>query len=285
MGNTRTPQSESFKPCHALAVAVEAAETAGRLLRQHWRTPKKINESQAHDLKLELDVRCQRQITRRLRQAFPEIALLGEEGTAGDDTAPLRWVVDPIDGTVNYAYQIPHACVSIALQHRKVPLQPGKTSAPYQTLAGVVHDPFCQETWSAVRGHPARLNNRIIHVSARSRLSEAVVSVGFAKYDANLRHMLPGFQNLVPRARKVRIMGSAALDLVYVACGRMDAYVEAGVRLWDIAAGGLILECAGGDFFHRPLSGDLCYYVLANNGRLRGCLQRLCGSPSSNNNS
>jgi myo-inositol-1(or 4)-monophosphatase len=280
MDNTRSPQTESFKPRQVLAIAVEAAETAGRLLRRHWKTPKKINKTQAHDLKLELDVRCQRQIARRLHQAFPEIALLGEEGTDGDETAAFRWVVDPIDGTVNYAYQIPHACVSIALQRRVAEPQDGKTTADYHTLAGVVHDPFCQETWSALRDQPAHLNNKPIRVSARSRLSDSVVSVGFAKYDVNLQHMLPGFQNLVPRVRKVRIMGSAALDLVYVACGRMDAYVEAGVRLWDIAAGGLILECAGGDFWHRPLHGHHCYYVLANNGRLRNSLRRLCGDPS-----
>jgi myo-inositol-1(or 4)-monophosphatase len=264
-----------------LAVAVDAAETAGRLLRRHWKMPKKIAEARAHDLKLELDVRCQDQITRLLRRAFREIAVFGEEGATGKATADFRWVVDPIDGTVNYAHQIPHACVSIALQRRISPTQAANTKAGYQTLAGVVHDPFCGELWTAVRGRQSCLNGAPIRVSTHEKLTEAVVSVGFAKYDANLRHMLPGLQNLVPRVRKVRIMGSAALDLVYVACGRMDAYIEAGVRLWDIAAGGFILECAGGDFWHEPLPGDEFYYVLANNGRLRHRIRRLCSSPAS----
>lgn len=259
----------------ALRVAVQAARAAGALLRRNWRAPKKIEAATQHDVKLELDVRCQELIERRLRTAFPAVAFLGEEGTAGDPRAPYRWVVDPIDGTVNFAYEIPHACVSIALQARRD--KPGKEPAggDYETLVGAVFDPFCGELWTAVRGGPARLNGRPIHVSRRARLREAIVAIGFARYDAAWQKRLPPFRDLVRRVRKLRLMGSAALDLVYVASGRMDAYLECGVRLWDIAAGGLIVECAGGEFWRQSIGDPHLYHVIATNGLLRRSLGRL----------
>ena len=199
-----------------------------------------------------MDVRCQKLIERTLRSAFPEVAVLGEEGDAGQADAPYRWVVDPIDGTVNFSYGIPHACVSIALQ-RKTQKQNTKrrTQKPgiseHQTLVGVVYDPFCDELWTGIRGQPARLNGKIIHVSRRRDLAETLISIGFAKSRESLEDTLPYFNQLVRRVRKIRMMGAAALALTYVATGRFDAYIERGIRLWDIAAGGLIVECAGGE--------------------------------------
>ena len=252
----------------ALRVAVAAARAAGGLMRRCFHEPKKVNKSTPHDIKLELDVQCQRLIERRLRAAFPGIAVLGEEGVVGDPHAESRWVVDPIDGTVNFTYGIPHACVSIALQVRRPPRE-------FATVIGVVYDPFCDELWTAVRGQAARLNGRITRVSRRTRLEETILTLGFAKHRRSLNAMLPMFNRLVHRVRKIRIMGSAALALTYVASGRMDAYLESGIRLWDIAAGGLILECAGGDFWREPVKGDYTYRILANNGRLRSVLKKL----------
>lgn len=250
----------------ALATAVEAARTVGALMKREQHRAKTINSQVQHDIKLELDVRSQAIIEKTLYRAFPEISVLGEEGNAGDQGSSARWVVDPIDGTVNFAYGIPHACVSIALQLR----QPDGT---YRSEIGVVYDPFCDELWTALRGQPARLNNRIIRVSQRQKLAEAIVTIGFAKSKANLERTLPYFNRLAHKVRKVRIMGAAALALTYVASGRFDAYVESGVRLWDIAAAGLILECAGGDFFHEAVEGHETYRLLANNGLLRRKLQ------------
>jgi myo-inositol-1(or 4)-monophosphatase len=139
---------------------------------------------------------------------------------------------------------------------------------------GVVYDPFCDELWTAVQGQPARLNGRVIHVSDRRKLGEAIISIGFAKERATLEKMLPTFNRLVHRVRKIRIMGAAALALSYVASARMDAYIEYGLSLWDIAAGGLIIECAGGDFFHQIVPGTEKYQIVANNGFLRQPLQR-----------
>lgn len=251
-------------------------------MRENFHLPKKINSSTQHDIKLELDVRCQKRIETLLGRAFPKIAILGEEGVAGDPQAAARWVVDPIDGTVNFTYGIPHACVSIALQLQKeIPASRTglSTSARhpddfYETVAGVIYDPFCDELWTAVRGGSARLNGRVIHVSRRRKLNEAIVSLGFAKNRSTMDKVLPTFNELIHRVRKIRMMGAAALSMAYVASGRMDAYLEYGLRLWDIAAGGLIIECAGGDFWNRPVDGEHAYQLLANNGLLRRQLQK-----------
>jgi len=266
---------------HALDIAVSATHGAGQLMRANSRSPKKVNSSTQHDIKLELDVRCQKLIEKTLRSAYPHMAILGEEGVLGDTQAEHRWVVDPIDGTVNFTYGIPHCCVSIALQVRsaKFKVQGSRlkvsahSDAAYDTIVGVVYDPFCDELWTAVRGRPAYLNGKTIHVSQRSRLDEAIISIGFAKYRTTLNQMLPVLNRLVHRVRKIRIMGAAALAMTYVASGRIDAYLEAGIRLWDIAAGGLILECAGGDFWHEPMPGKHKFRIMANNGLLRNKLR------------
>jgi myo-inositol-1(or 4)-monophosphatase len=250
-----------------LAAATDAAQAAGAVMRANLDRPKRVNEAHQHDIKLELDVRCQRLITRRLAGAFPEIPVLGEEGIdAASEGAPARWVVDPIDGTVNFAYGIPHAAVSIALEVRH--------GRGFRSEVGVVYDPFMDELWTALRGKPARLNGRRIHVSTRSRVDEAVVSLGFAKHDDSLNAVKADFTDLTHHVRKLRVMGSAALALTYVATGRFDAYVEAGVRLWDIAAGGLIVECAGGEFWSHPLAGEHRYGLVASNGLLRRKLMK-----------
>lgn len=253
----------------ALTTAVAAARAAGQLMRRNDHVTKRINSQTQHDIKLELDVRCQKLIEKRLEKDFPDTAILGEEGITGDVNAASRWVVDPIDGTVNFTYGIPHACVSIALQSREA-------DGSFISVVGVVYDPFTDELWTAIRGGKARLNGRVIRVSDRARLEESILALGFAKDKSTLNHMLPAFNKLVHRVRKIRIMGAAALSLVYVASGRMDAYVEFGLRLWDIAAGGLILECAGGEFWHRALPSEHKYELIATNGRLRSQLTKCC---------
>jgi myo-inositol-1(or 4)-monophosphatase len=259
------PKQPNVKRAQASAVA--AAKTVGALLRKNLNSPKRANEVTQHDIKLELDVRSQAMIQRQLGAAFPEIPLLGEEGITGDPSSTYRWVVDPIDGTVNFAYSIPHACISIALQGRSEKGKPDYEDG-YNTLVGVVYDPFCDELWTAIRGQPAKLNGKVTKVSERRKMAEAVVSIGFAKSRENLEASLPYFTQLVHQIRKIRIMGSAALALTYTASGRFDAYIERGIRLWDIAAGGLILECAGGRFEQHPIAGDYAYQMLASNGIL-----------------
>jgi len=253
----------------AQQAAAKAAGKVGTLMRQQLHRSKRANEVTQHDIKLELDVRSQKLIEKSLRTTFPQVALLGEEGVAGDPDAEYRWVVDPIDGTVNFAYGIPHACISIALQRKASTPGPSTYADGYDTLVGVVNDPFCDELWTAILGQPARLNGKAIHVSRRTKLAEAVVSIGFAKTRKNLEATLPYFLQLVHQVRKIRIMGAAALALTYVATGRFDAYIERGIRLWDIAAGGLILECAGGEFWREAVDSNHTYRMISSNGLLR----------------
>ncbi|TAK96758.1 MAG: inositol monophosphatase [Verrucomicrobia bacterium] len=255
----------------ALAAAVQAARAAGALMRKNLREVKRVNAQTSHDIKLELDVRCQKLIEKMLHRAFPEIALLGEEGDSGEANAEARWVVDPIDGTVNFAYGIPHACVSIALQVRSAErgVRNGKSRGnDYSTVLGVVFDPFTDELWTAIRGERARLNGTIIQVSPRKKLKEAIVSIGFSKSRYSTVRTLPYFNWLVLRVRKVRMLGAAALGLCYVATGRLDAYIERGINLWDVAAGGLIIECAGGKFWCEPIPGKSKFRMVASNGHL-----------------
>jgi myo-inositol-1(or 4)-monophosphatase len=257
----------------AETAAIGAARSVGTLMRRHLAESKRAHTVTQHDIKLDLDVRSQKLIERTLRSDFPNVSLLGEEGVAGKQDSDFRWVVDPIDGTVNFAYGIPHACVSIALQTRITRKSASVYEDSYQTLVGVVYDPFCDELWTARAGQPARLNGRSIRVSQHNKMSESIISIGFAKTRKTLEHTLPYFNQLVRRVRKVRIMGSAALALTYVATGRFDAYIERGIRLWDIAAGGLIVECAGGEFWHKPIGTDHKYCMIASNGRLRQTLR------------
>ena len=270
----------------AQKIAIKAARAAGKVMLANWHSPKQINAAEAHDIKLELDVRCQALIEKNLAGAFPGLPVLGEEGCTGDTTAEYRWVIDPIDGTVNYAFGIPHAAVSIALQARsdKWQVTGDKKSvrsrrkdhvtchASHVTVLGVIYGPFTDELWTAIRGGPTRLNGRIVRVSQRANVSDAIIAMGFSKSKINLEKSLPHVNRLSRRALKIRIMGSAALELAYVACGRLDAYVERTINLWDIAAGALMVECSGGEFYTRPAPGGK-FRMCADNGRLRRKLQ------------
>jgi myo-inositol-1(or 4)-monophosphatase len=248
----------------ALAAAVKAARAAGKVMRANWHRPKRVNSAEAHDIKLELDVRCQALIEKILARVFPQIPVLGEEGSTGDVNAECRWVIDPIDGTVNYFYGMPHACVSIALQRRKRKI--------YETVLGVIYDPFTDEIWTTIKGEPTRLNGKIVRVSNRSKIEEAVIAMGFSKSRDNLNQSLPHLIRLSRRAKKIRILGSAALELAYVASGRLDVYVERTINLWDVAAGSLLVENAGGEFYAVPAPGGKLR-MCADNGKLRKKLQ------------
>jgi myo-inositol-1(or 4)-monophosphatase len=268
----------------AQKAAIKAARAAGKLMLANWHEPKRVNLADAHDIKLELDVRSQKLIEKILRAAFPQISLLGEEGCSGDANSEYRWVVDPIDGTVNYAFGIPHAAVSIALQRwgeslsspesktKKSGLDGVSPHQNYVTQLGVIYGPFTDELWTATRGGPTRLNGRVVRVSRCTNVGEAIIAMGFSKSKTNLEKSLPHLNRLSRRALKVRVMGSAALEIAYVASGRLDAYVERTINLWDIAAGALMVECSGGEFYTRPAPGGK-FRMVADNGRLRRKLQ------------
>jgi myo-inositol-1(or 4)-monophosphatase len=242
---------------HHLDTAVAAARAAGELLHEHFGRSRRVNEFAAHDIKLALDVEAQDLITRIILERHPEHAIYGEEGLAGNQASEFQWIVDPLDGTVNYFYGIPHFCVSVALRRHE------------EIMAGVIFDPMRDELFTTQVGDDAKLNGAVIQVSARTELSDAILSVGLAKVAETIDTNLPVLEQLIHRVRKCRMMGSAALDLAYVACGRLDAYVEAGISLWDVAAGILLVRNAGGEVELKPRPERAGKYaIVASSGRI-----------------
>ncbi len=240
-----------------LSLATEAAIEAGRLLKGHFGKAMKVDEELHHDIKLALDKESQDLITKILLSARPGDALYGEEGVAGDQDSERHWIVDPIDGTVNFFYGIPHFCVSIALRIGE------------EVVLGVIHDPMVGETWTIELGGVPQLNGEPVKVSPRTKLEEAVLFVGCGKDVDSLKTGMERFERASVRARKMRMMGSAALGMAYICCGRLDAYVEATISLWDIAAGKLLVEAAGGQVKLAKKEGKAdVYSIVATNGKI-----------------
>jgi myo-inositol-1(or 4)-monophosphatase len=237
--------------------AVEAAQAAGGLLRANFGRKLTVDENLAHDIKLELDKRSQTLIESLLLARYPDHAIYGEEGIRGDQDSEYQWIIDPIDGTVNFFYGVAHFAVSIALRHA------GKI------IVGVIYDPIRDELWAVETGQPATLNGLPIAVSDRTTLGEAIVSVGVSKTLESVNASLPIFTRMVREAKKCRMMGSASLDIAYVACGRLDAYIEGQISLWDIAAGLLLVEAAGGKVDLKPHATlPEKYAIVATSGRI-----------------
>jgi myo-inositol-1(or 4)-monophosphatase len=238
-----------------LDAAENASLAAGKFLRENFQQQKRVKAVATHDIKLEIDIQAQELIGKLLLEEFPEHALYGEEGILGDQSSEHQWIVDPLDGTVNYFYGIPHFCVSIALRLRK------------EIVVGVIYDPIRNEMWTAQRDETAELNGTPIHVSDRAELAEAIISIGLAKTGETINTNFPLLQQMIHRVRKCRVLGSAALDMAYVACGRLDAYIETGISLWDIAAGSLLVQNAGGTVDLRPRENMKDKYsIAASNG-------------------
>lgn len=240
-----------------LQLAAEAAREAGALLRDHYESDLQVNEMLDHDIKLELDVRSQDLITRRILGTHPDHAIYGEEGVAGNPDSPCEWIVDPIDGTVNYFYGIPHFCVSIAMREAGV------------LKVGVIYDPMLDELFAVEAGGTPTRNGQPIRTSPRSQLKDAVVTIGFSKSKDAMDAGMERYRAVAHQVRKTRMMGSAALALAYIACGRLDAYIEEQISLWDIAAGQLLVEAAGGVIhLADSVSHPDKWGIVAHNGKL-----------------
>ncbi|MFV0416167.1 MAG: inositol monophosphatase family protein [Chthoniobacterales bacterium] len=240
-----------------LQLAEEAARMAGGLIKANFGCHLEVDVMEAHDIKIELDRRTQRLIEGHILERHPGHAIYGEEGISGNQDGEYQWIIDPIDGTVNFFYGIPHFAVSIALRRKGV------------TQVGVIYDPMKEEMWTACLGGKAYLNGQSVQVSTRSKLSDAILSVGFSKTEESREKGLPLFTRMSREAKKCRMLGSAALDMAYIACGRLDAYIESQISLWDIAAGQLLIECAGGQVELTPHSDDAHKYsIVAKTGNL-----------------
>lgn len=241
-----------------LDAAILAAKAAGKLIHENFGTELHVNEMQKYDIKLELDVRSQALITEMLLARFPDHAVLGEEGDTGGSGA-VEWIVDPIDGTVNYFFGIPHYCVSIAARDR----------VSQKLLVGVIFDPSQNELWTVAEGVPPTLNGKPVSCSSRTEMSESVVTVGFSKSKESLDAGFERYKRISYNVRKTRMLGSAALAMAYIACGRLDAYVEEQISLWDIAAGQMLVEAAGGKVRLEPGKAKPgTMFICASNGKI-----------------
>jgi myo-inositol-1(or 4)-monophosphatase len=223
-------------PRELLALAEATAREAGALLLRLRATERTGvgTKSSATDMVSDADRASERLIVERLRAVRPHDAILGEEGGASAGTSGVRWVIDPLDGTTNYLYGLSHFAVSIAAERDG------------EAVAGVVYDPVHDEMFAASLGGGADLNGRPIAVSGLADLATALVATGFG-YEAAVRAQQGRvIARVLPLVRDFRRHGAAALDLCNVACGRVDAYFERGLQVWDMAAGALIVREAGG---------------------------------------
>lgn len=219
-----------------LEVALEAAQIAGKVLLSYWgKISTCESKSHAGDLVTNADREAEVAIKSYLLKKFPSHSFLGEEGGAQGNNESFTWVVDPLDGTTNYTHQYPMVSVSIGLLSKEGP------------LLGVVFNPIMQECFWASRGEGAYLNGKPIHVSKVSRLEEGLLATGFA-YDRTqiVDNNYKEFCHMTSISQGVRRGGSAALDLSYVAAGRLDGFWERGLKPWDMAAGWMLVLEAGG---------------------------------------
>lgn len=248
-----------------LEAALVAAKSAGEVLRDGIGGRRRVRYKGEVDLATEMDERAEEIIMEALLGAYPSYGMLAEERGALPGKEDVRWVVDPLDGTTNYVHGLPVFAVSIALERAG------------EVVLGVVHDPIREETFVAERGHGARMGDEPIKVSDTDGLVRALVATGFPYVRADVPAALNLFGRFSMLAQGMRRLGSAALDLCYVAAGRLDAYYERGVHAWDVAAGGIILEEAGGritDYRGEPFeleAGEL----VASNGSLHPALVEL----------
>jgi fructose-1,6-bisphosphatase/inositol monophosphatase family enzyme len=232
-----------------LETAVSAARRAGAIQMHHFRNEKVRCRRLLHDVKLETDRKCEQVIMAAIREQFREHAILSEESGALAGTGGYTWVIDPLDGTVNFWHGLSFFCVSIACYAD--PGRPaGEGGRPEEPLgapiAGVVFLPFSQELFVGVPGRGAFLNGRPISASRSGHLADAVVTVSFGKTPETMRCTTRRLDALLPQVRKARCLGAAAAELAYVAAGFLGGLVYDSLKLWDFAAGRIILEAAGG---------------------------------------
>jgi myo-inositol-1(or 4)-monophosphatase len=250
-----------------LEAALSAAREAGEVLREGFGGQHSVRYKGEVDIVTEMDEKAERVIREILLESFPTYGLLAEEGGEQLGQEDARWIVDPLDGTTNYAHGLPIFCVSIALE---------KAS---EVALGVVHDPMRAETYVAERGGGATLNTEPIKVSDTEELIRALIATGFPYDRSQMTQIIDLFGQFTLLTQNIRRLGSAALDLCYVAAGRFDGYYERGQWPWDIAAGALILEEAGGkvtDYLGRELDleGE---DIVASNGHLHSAMTALTG--------
>jgi myo-inositol-1(or 4)-monophosphatase len=233
------------------------------VLRDGFGRRHRIEYKGESDLVTEADKEAERKIEEILREGFPDHGMLTEESGETESQGDARWIVDPLDGTTNYAHGVPFFCTSIALERAG------------EVILGVVHDPMANETYAAERGQGATLNGEPLRVSSTDEPARELLGTSFADRPEELESGLDILGRLADLARGVRRLGSGALDMCYVAAGRLDGCYEQGFSAWDVAAGALIVEEAGGRVTdHRGSTLDLLESegLVASNGLVHAAL-------------
>ena len=250
-----------------LACAVSAARSAGNYALQNKNRRTEVVSMSSHDVKLRLDIECQERAESVIHAAFPEHSIIGEETSTGatraDAGSEFEWIIDPIDGTLNFSHGLPCWCCSVAVRHHD------------DIVVGAVFAPEPDELYTAAVDRPALRDGSPIHVSDTDRLSRSIVFTGL---DTSVRPNLPPFalfEKIACNAQRARIMGSAALDTCRVACGHAEGYFESGIYIWDIAAAGLIVQRAGGKAEIVEYQENNRLLFLATNGRVHAQLRKL----------
>jgi myo-inositol-1(or 4)-monophosphatase len=250
-----------------LETAVEIAREAGALIVTFYERRVPFELKGEFDLVTEADRASEKLIVERLQAAFPQHGIVAEEGGGFISPSEYRWYVDPLDGTTNFAHSLPIFNVTLALERAG------------EMLAGVVFDPIRQEMFTAERGSGAYLNDRRIHVSSVARLDSSLLCTGFPTRRRHLNFNVHFYHQLAMATHGVRRTGSAAIDLAWVACGRLDGFWEFGLKPWDMAAGRLLVAEAGGQV--SDMRGQPHYFdsphLLADNGHLHGQIVEIFG--------
>src|SRR5579871_1459054 len=244
---------------HYLETAVEIAREAGALLANYYERRVPFELKGEFDLVTEADRNSEKLVVERLRSHFPTHGIMAEEGGGHQSSSEFRWFVDPLDGTTNFAHSFPMFNVTLGLERAG------------ELIAGVIYDPVRQEMFTAERGAGAYLNNRRIRVSGARKIADSLASTGFPSRKRHHNINIHFYYQLAMASHGVRRTGSAALDLAYVAAGRLDFFWEFGLKPWDQAAGTLLVTEAGGrvsDMNGGPLSITASDHLLADNGHL-----------------
>ncbi len=251
-----------------LNTAVTAARAAGDFIMRHYNQADQltVTTKQASDFVSEVDQQAERIIIDRIHKAYPSHAILAEESGEHGEAGGMQWIIDPLDGTTNYLHRFPQFAVSIACKDRS------------ELEVAVVYDPFSQELFTASRGAGTQLDGRRVRVSRTSRLETSLIGTGLPfRKDQKIDHYLPMLREVMLNTAGVRRPGAAALDLAYLAAGRLDGFWELGLKPWDMAAGILLVREAGGTVTELgggkdPMkSGN----ILAGNLKIHGQLEKL----------
>ncbi|MGH9339160.1 MAG: inositol monophosphatase family protein [Acidobacteriota bacterium] len=249
------------------SVAREAALQTGEMLMENYDRDFSISKKGRVNLVTDIDLKAEEMIIGKIRRRFPDHQILAEERGSREGTSDHKWIIDPLDGTTNYAHGFRFFCISIALE------------VAGDLVLGVIYDPVTKELFTAEKGMGAFLNNQPIRVTEENNLIDSLLTTGFSYDSEEMKRNLVFFGRVMLNARAVRRPGSAALDLCYVACGRFDGYWEVSLNPWDIAAGTLIVREAGGRV--TKLDGSECTAydreILASNGGIHEALMELLG--------